>query len=73
MCLLLRSRGQTERSAPTDLRTAGKVEVDEIAAAHPCGQVQKPFICKSVAVSQTQVLKAEAVPVQNDQSVMRRY
>lgn len=54
---------RTERSIPTDLSAAGQVEVDEIVAALPCGQVHKPFICESMAVGQTQVLKVETVPV----------
>ena len=56
---------QTERRATTDLSAAGQVEVEEIAAALPCGQVQKSFVCESVAVGQAQVLKVETVPVQN--------
>lgn len=54
---------QSERSIPTDLSAPGQVEVEEIAAALPRGQVHKSFICESVAVGQTQELKVQTVPV----------
>lgn len=53
---------QTER-IPAYLSAAGQVEVDEIVAALPCGQVHKPFICESVAVGHAQVLKVDTVSV----------
>lgn len=34
------SSGLAERNAPTDLSAAGQVEVDEIAATLPCGQLE---------------------------------
>lgn len=62
-CFQLNLSGAAERNASTDLGAAGQVEVDEIVAALPCGQVQKTFVCESIAVGQTQILKAQAVSV----------
>lgn len=66
-CLQLKLSGvtiyQTERSIQTDLSASGQIEVEEIVAALPCGQVHKSFICESVAVGKTQVLKVQTVPV----------
>lgn len=62
-CFQLNLSGAAERNTSTDLGAAGQVEVDEIVAALPCGQVQKTFVCESVAVGQTQILKAQAVSV----------
>lgn len=67
------SSGPTKGDAPTDLSAAGHVEVDEIAAALPCGQVQKAFICESTAVGQTQVLKAQTAPVRYTKRLKTNY
>lgn len=49
----------------TNLSASRQVEVDEIAAALSCGQVLKTFISEFVAVSQTEVLKVDTVPVKD--------
>lgn len=53
-----------DQTEPADLCAAGHVEVDELVAALPCGQVHEAFVCEPEAVGQTQVLEVETAPVQ---------